>query len=312
MSENLEYKSDAFCMLLQNPKYALDVYNAMNGSDYSNPKDLEIYLLESGIYLSIRNDASFIIYNHLCVYEHQGRYNPNMAVRELIYFASLITKLIKEKRINVYGRKKIKLPRPQFVVFYNGLEERPEREIFRLSDLFEEGEDEPQIELICEAININPNKNTMLKKKSYVLEGYCTFVEKVRRCGQEGMPLKDALDEAVKECIDEHVLEEFFRERGDEVKRMEVLDFTFERRIELERRDARLEGEACGEARGEARGECIGKSKALLILLEDVGKVPSKLEEQIRSQKDSDILTRWIKLAARAESIEDFEQKISN
>ena len=96
MIENLEYKSDAFCMLLQNPKYALDVYNAMNGSDYSNPKDLEIYLLERGISLPIRNDASFIIYNHLCVYEHQGSYNPNMAVRELIYFASLITKLIKE------------------------------------------------------------------------------------------------------------------------------------------------------------------------------------------------------------------------
>ena len=126
------------------------------------------------------------------------------------------------------------------------------------------------------------------------------------------MPLKDALDEAVKECIDEHVLEEFFRERGDEVKRMEVLDFTFERRIELERRDARLEGEACGEARGEARGEVRGRTKDILMLLEDVGKVPSKLEEQIRSQKDSDILTRWIKLAARAESIEDFEQKISN
>ena len=89
-----------------------------------------------------------------------------MAVRELIYFASLITRLIKEKRINVYGRKKIKLPRPQFVVFYNGLEERPEREIFRLSDLFEEGEDESKIELICEAININPNKNTILKKKN--------------------------------------------------------------------------------------------------------------------------------------------------
>ena len=64
MGKNLEYKSDVFSMLLQNPEYALDVYNAMNGSDYSNPKNLEIYLLESGISLSIRNDASFIIYNH--------------------------------------------------------------------------------------------------------------------------------------------------------------------------------------------------------------------------------------------------------
>ena len=307
MGENFEYKSDAFSMLLQNPEYALDVYNTMNDSDYRNPKDLDIYLLESGISLSIRNDASFIIYNHLCVYEHQGSYNPNMAVRELIYFVSLITRLIKEKRIDVYGRKKIKLPRPQFVVFYNGLEERPEREIFRLSDLFEEGEDEPQIELVCEAININPNKNTMLKKKSYVLDGYCTFVEKVRKCEQEGMTLMDALDKAVKECIDEHVLEEFFRERGDEVKKVTVLDFTFERRIELATRDAMLEG----EARGEARGEACGRTKDILMLLEEVGIIPAELEKKIRNQKDSDTLSRWIKLAAKAESIEDFKQKIS-
>lgn len=128
------------------------------------------------------------------------------------------------------------------------------------------------------------------------------------KCGQKGMNLKDALDEAVKECIEEHVLEEFFRERGNEVKRVEVLDFTFERRIELERRDARLEGEACGEARGEARG----RTKDILMLLEDVGKIPVELEKKIRNQKNSDTLTRWIKLAARAESIEEFEQKISN
>ena len=295
MGDNLEYKSDVFSMLLQNPEYALDVYNSMNDSNYSNPDDLEIYLLESGISLSIRNDASFIIYNHLCVYEHQGSYNPNMAVRELIYFVNLITRLIKEKTIDVYGRKKIKLPRPQFVVFYNGLEERPERETFRLSDLFEEGEDEPQIELICEAININPNKNTMLKKKSYVLEGYCVFVEKVRKCGQEGMPLKDALDKAVKECIEEHVLEEFFRMRGDEVKKVTVLDFTFERRIELATRDAKIDG----------------KIESVLELLEELGKIPPELREQIQNQKNEATLSRWIKLAAKAESIESFEQKIS-
>ena len=49
------------------------------------------------------------------------------------------------------------------------------------------------------------------RKEKY--SGYQIYL-KVRRCGQEGMPLKDALDEAVKECIDEHVLEESFGSAG--------------------------------------------------------------------------------------------------
>ncbi len=302
MADNTEYRSDVFCMLLQNPEYALNVYNSMNNSDYTNPEELKIYLLENGISLSIRNDASFIICNHLCVYEHQGSYNPNMAIRELIYFVNLIMRMVHEKKINIYGHKKIKIPRPQFVVFYNGVEERPERETYKLSDLLEEADEEPQIELICEAININPNKNTGLKKKSYVLEGYCIFVEKVRKLKQEGMELENALDQAIKECIEEHVLEDFFRQRGDEVKKMTVLDFTFERRIELEKRDARAEGEEYGRA--------IGKAEDVLELLAELGAISPKLKEQILNQKDDATLSRWLKYAAKAESIADFEKKI--
>ena len=158
-------------------------------------------------------------------------------------------------------------------------------------------------ELICEAININPNKNMGLKKKSYVLEGYCIFVEMVRKLRQEGMALENALDQAIKECIEEHVLEDFFRQHGDEVKKMTVLDFTFERRIELEKRDARAEGEEYGRAIGEeygraigkSIGEAIGKSKSVLELLQELGAVSPKLKEQILSQKDETILSRWLK-----------------
>ncbi len=37
MPENRNYKSDVFSMLLENPVYALEVYNALNGTDYQNP-----------------------------------------------------------------------------------------------------------------------------------------------------------------------------------------------------------------------------------------------------------------------------------
>ena len=87
--------------------------------------------------------------------------------------------------------------------------------------------------------NINPGYNEELKKKSKVISGYTTFVEKVRRYSVEAASLEDAINRAMDECIEEDVLAEFFSRRREEVLRMEVLDFTFERRLELTARDSR-------------------------------------------------------------------------
>ena len=56
-----EYRSSVFSMLLQEPEYALQVYNALNDSHYTDISQVEIFRLENGISVSVRNDASFII-----------------------------------------------------------------------------------------------------------------------------------------------------------------------------------------------------------------------------------------------------------
>ena len=61
MRKNREYKSDVFSMLMESKENALEVYNALNDSEYTNPEEVEIVQLERGVSLSIRNDASFII-----------------------------------------------------------------------------------------------------------------------------------------------------------------------------------------------------------------------------------------------------------
>lgn len=52
---NREYKSDIFSMLMQDAKNALSVYNALNGTNYTNPDVVEIQALDKGISLSVRN-----------------------------------------------------------------------------------------------------------------------------------------------------------------------------------------------------------------------------------------------------------------
>lgn len=137
MMGNREYKSDVFTMLMEVPEYALEIYNVLNGSHYTDPSQVHIMKLEKGILLSIRNDASFVLDAYLNLYEHQSSYNPNMPLRFLIYFSALLEEMVREQEYDLYGRKQIPIPTPKFIVFYNGLDQRPAREIMRLSDAYE-------------------------------------------------------------------------------------------------------------------------------------------------------------------------------
>jgi hypothetical protein len=45
MAGNREYKSDVFSMLMQDKRRALELYNAMNDTDYDNPDEVEMVTL---------------------------------------------------------------------------------------------------------------------------------------------------------------------------------------------------------------------------------------------------------------------------
>lgn len=55
------YKSRLFEMIFSEKRALLDLYNAMNGTEYNDPELLEINTLENAIYMSMKNDLSFII-----------------------------------------------------------------------------------------------------------------------------------------------------------------------------------------------------------------------------------------------------------
>ena len=116
---NREYKSDLFSMLMQEKKYALETYNAINNSDHKDPEAIEIITLEHGVSLSIRNDASFILDMSANYYEHQSTYSPNMPLRNLLYYTEDVRRWIRKEEKNIYGRSTIPVPTPHFVVFYN-------------------------------------------------------------------------------------------------------------------------------------------------------------------------------------------------
>ena len=291
---NREYKSDVISMMLQIPAYALDVYNAMNNSGYTDPDMIQIMRLENGISLSIRNDASFFISNYLNLYEHQSTYSPNAPLRFLIYLTNLLKTTIRKR--DLYSRKRVQIATPHFVVFYNGTEKRPEKEVLKLSDAFINRTDTPEIELAVTVYNINPHNNTQLLTKSKVLSGYMIFVNRVRENLEHQRKIEQntrflsseyneaehddtelmedleaAINEAIDYCIEHDIMETFFGENRSEVTKSMVLDYTWERREELiraeEYEDGKREGLEIGRAEGEKRVEAT-KKRLLQNLME--------------------------------------------
>ena len=233
MAENREYKSDVFSMLMEDKANALQVYNALNGSSYDDPEQVEIVSLERGISLSIRNDAAFIVDASINIYEHQSSYNPNMPLRSLVYYAAYLKKQIHNK--DMFSSSLIRIPTPHFAVFYNGIGDRPKEEVLRLSDSYEKPIKRPELELVCKIYNINPGKDNELLRKCTVLDEYTRFVEAVRRFESEGV--EDPIEQAIDYCIRNHILEDFLKSHRAEVLKVMTIDMTFERREEIWREE---------------------------------------------------------------------------
>lgn len=231
----------------------------MNHSDYADPKQVEICTLDKGVSLTVRNDASFVLDMNRSIYEHQSSVCPNMPVRSLVYFSSILGHRIKDS--NIYGRKLVKIPTPRFAVFYNGDEEQPEQYDLKLSDAFERPVENPELELTCRVYNINYGKNRELLENCSFLREYMTFVDYVRQFlrKSEYGELEHAIELAIDRCIGENVLREFLMKHRTEVVKVMKLDYTFDRQLMLERVDSREEGRKEGRAQGreEEREEMV-------------------------------------------------------
>ena len=242
MRNKRNFKSNVFTMLLEEQERALELYNAVNNSNYDDPSLVEINTIEGGFELSIHNDSSFIVDNVLSIYEHQSTHCPNMPLRSLVYFATLIQK--KYMNRDIFSRRVVMLPTPKFIVFYNGTEPQPEYAEMKLSDCFLNKNEKNMLELVCKVYNINEGKNKELLEQCKWLSDYMVFVDKVREYhySRSDDDLEEDINKAIDYCIDNGCLEKFFTSRRSEVLEVTKVDYTFERRMELNYEEGLREG----------------------------------------------------------------------
>ena len=136
---NAKYKDRLFCKLFGSEEYKdniLALYNALCNTAYTNTEDLQIYTIDDVIYIKMKNDVAILIDNFLHLWEQQSTFNPNMPIRGLMYFGQMYSKYITEHNLNIYGKKLINIPTPQYTVLYNGAENHPAVMKLKLSDAF--------------------------------------------------------------------------------------------------------------------------------------------------------------------------------
>ena len=269
LAANRNYKSTVFAMLFGDRERLLGLYNAISGKNYQDPEALEINTLENAIYMGMKSDLSFLIDDRLSLYEHQSTVNPNMPLRFLFYISDLYSGMTTEE--NFYGRKALAIPIPCFVIFYNGAEPQPDRKILRLSDLYTVKTKEAQLELTAVLLNINRNHNRELMEACRDLKDYAEYVDRVRKYARE-LPLSEAVERAITECIRKGILKEFLEKNRAEVKKMSIYEYDQEKHIRMERQDAWEDGMQEGVLR-RRQASIMSKKKGIQPGLRSLSKI---------------------------------------
>jgi predicted transposase/invertase (TIGR01784 family) len=282
MSINNRYKDSVFSFLFSEPDKLRELYEAIEGVKLPADVRININTLEGVLFRTRLNDISFEVGERLVVLiEHQSSINPNMAIRLLMYIGRVYEKILGGK--NIYGSKKLPIPRPKFIVLYNGVDPYPDHETIKLSDTFADmaGFDildnkPPALELVVEVYNINEGHNADKLRRSRTLAGYSVFVAKVREfeakaaAGRKVSELSDeerheVMKQAIKWCIEHETLEEFLKTNGSEVINMLFDDWNLDTALKFEREYGREEGREYGREEGREEGHEKDARNALAL-----------------------------------------------
>ena len=122
------------------------------------------------------------------------------------------------------------------------------------------------------------------------------YIERVRGYAEQ-MPIDEAVERAITECIGEGILAEFLKRNRAEARKVSIYEYNEEQHLETVRSE------------GYEDGLVQGVVKSILDLLEDLGEVSVEVREKIVTQTDMEMLSQWLKHAAKSASLEAFIQK---
>jgi len=234
---NREHKNSVFSLLFSKPEILRELYSAIEGITLPPDIPVNINTLSNALIKGKINDISFTIDNRLVVLiEHQSTINKNMPLRILKYINRIYDTIFDYKEI--FKEELIKIPKPEFIVLYNGEKPYPDKTELHLSDafLYAKGltkENKMTLELVVQVYNINHGYNPEIQHKCETLNDYSYFINKIREYLKTGFTLAKSVECAIKYCIESNILKEFLKEHGSEVSNFLFYEYDFDTHLEV-------------------------------------------------------------------------------
>jgi predicted transposase/invertase (TIGR01784 family) len=271
---NRNYKDSVFVDLFAHDITAkenfISLYNALHGTNLDvKTTDVQPVMLEKVLYMKYYNDIAMLIDGKIVILiEHQSTINKNMPFRFLEYIARIYEKITtKDEK---FGRKLVKLPIPEFYVFYNGKDDYPTESVMKLSDAFMQldGKLKNQLEnanypleISVKVVNINVDKENPILKRCEALKEYSEFIEQVRSNIENDV--HEPFTTAIKEAIKKGFLSDYLNRKSTEVQNMLLAEYDYDTDIAVQRREAFDDGLSQGLSRGISQGRNEGISIGL-------------------------------------------------
>ena len=239
--ENREHKDSVFVDLFYQDETAkknlLSLYNALHDTNYKDETIIRKVKIDDVLYKNFKNDISCEVNGQVLVFgEHMSTINRNMPLRCLMYVGRAYEQLVDSKAR--YRTTLVKIPTPEFYVFYNGEKEQPLERVLSLSDAFMNPARENSVELKVKVININSDKAHGILDKCGILKEYSQFISTVRKYSEE----EGAIKKAIKECIEKGILADYLKRKGSEVENMLIAEYSYEEDMQVKLQEGIWQG----------------------------------------------------------------------
>ena len=151
-------------------------------------------------------------------------------------------------------------------MFYNGRRECPVESTMKLSDAFIENCDKIAIEAVVKVINVRYEKGAELLKKCQDMAEYSRFVQITEAAFHKIGNREEAMEDAVRTCLNEGILKEFLNRYGGDVVSFLFESLTAEECMQIREEDAIREGLEKGIEQGIKQGASKEKERVAKAL----------------------------------------------
>lgn len=231
-------KNSVFIDLFNIPEYRLQLYKALHPEDTkTTEKDIELITLNPVLLNMMYNDLGMLVKDRLLIFvEAQSTWSINILLRILMYTANTYHDYITERQMNVYGRKKLRVPSPEFYVIYTG-DKKLDKDVLSLREDFF-CDPKAQLDLYVKVIHTE-NKDDIIGQ--YIIFAH-VYDEQIKIHGRNRI----AAENAIRICQDNGILKEYLKSRQKEVITMMITlfdqDYVLKAYIKDEKRESEIKG----------------------------------------------------------------------